>query len=333
MIFMADETPRRLRRFDRKGEMPPSYNNIPESESKKGKSTEELFSKKPSPEKSYDEEEDEMAEQLAEESAVEEIPVKSKKDYEEDKEGIIDALGKKSEEDVHEELAQQELDKFKQKFKRMPKSEQDYNAIAESIFEQVQLKGEGEAFGHLSPVTPEEPKEFGKPEEKAEDKSSSSGRKIRRRGRQAEEEYSQEQQSSVAIAKEESEDKGSVSDLFGSSKKGKKKSSSDLDELGGDEDMDSDLGEEDKGDDDLADLGSLEGKEESGKEEDLSLDNMDEDKEDCPNCEKPTDEVIYCSSCGAAFCDSCAKAKEKYPDKVKYTCPHCGVKIDKAIKK
>ena len=26
-------------------------------------------------------------------------------------------------------------------------------------------------------------------------------------------------------------------------------------------------------------------------------------------------------------------AKEKYPDKVKYTCPHCGVKIDKAIKK
>ncbi|MEK6972423.1 MAG: hypothetical protein AABW72_00045 [archaeon] len=317
---MADETPRRLKRFERRGEMPPAE-MVPEAKEETKISKDDLFGKKPVQEKSYEEEEEEMAEQFADESSVESQPEKPKKTAEDNSEEIIDALGKKSEEEVHEELAKQELGKFKEKFKRMPISEEDYNAIAESIFEQIQLKGEGQAFGELKPEVKQDSKELKFGGTKTEEDKQS--RKIRRRGRQAEEELTEKP---AAIAEEEPEERGSVSDLFGEKKKSKKKSSSELEELSEDDESEDDLeGSDEEG---IDDLGSLD-----EEADNSSLENIDEDNESCPNCEKPTEEVIYCSSCGAAFCDSCAKSKEKFPDKVKYVCPHCGAKIDKAIKK
>ena len=319
---MAEEVPRRMKRFYRKGEMLPSENILPVQE-KTTLDKDSLFGKSNVPEKNFEEEEDEMAQDLAEESSEELMAEKPKKPIFDDKEEIINELGKKSEEDVHEELAKQELDKFKQKFKRLPESEQDYNAIAEAIFEQIQLKGEGQAFGEK----PAEEYSNAEPEEKAEDKSK---RKIRRRGRQQQEQPEEQQAKSPAI-QEEPQAKGSVSDLFETSaaKKPKKKTSELDEDLGESDDLESFDEESDESEEGIDDLGSME--ESESMESDLE--NLDEDKEECPNCEKQTDEVIYCSSCGAAFCDSCAKSKEKFTDKIKYTCPHCGVKIDKAIKK
>jgi len=44
----------------------------------------------------------------------------------------------------------------------------------------------------------------------------------------------------------------------------------------------------------------------------------------CINCGKPFNELVFCSKCGNAFCDNCAKIKQKEGTKTKYVCPHCG---------
>ncbi|MBU2099873.1 hypothetical protein KKB11_01425 [Candidatus Micrarchaeota archaeon] len=50
----------------------------------------------------------------------------------------------------------------------------------------------------------------------------------------------------------------------------------------------------------------------------------EEKKGKCPNCKKEFNELIFCSKCGNAFCDKCAKTKQKTDKGTKYVCPSCG---------
>ncbi|MBI4052703.1 MAG: hypothetical protein HY394_01565 [Candidatus Diapherotrites archaeon] len=75
-----------------------------------------------------------------------------------------------------------------------------------------------------------------------------------------------------------------------------------------------------------------------GKDEELRISELDEgtgfkktvetDKNTCPNCKSKTEELVFCSGCGTAYCPHCAKKMEKQPDgMVKYTCPQCGTEV------
>ncbi len=79
--------------------------------------------------------------------------------------------------------------------------------------------------------------------------------------------------------------------------------------------------------------GELEGLSDFGGEEDeFSMEGFGDEKEKkegCPNCKKPTELIIYCPECGAAYCPACAKKIEKAAGKTKYYCPKCGKPIEK----
>lgn len=47
-----------------------------------------------------------------------------------------------------------------------------------------------------------------------------------------------------------------------------------------------------------------------------------EDESICPNCQKSTEKIIYCSKCGTAFCSNCVKMIEN-----EKTCPKCKTKV------
>ncbi|MFH1587110.1 MAG: hypothetical protein ABID38_04595 [Candidatus Diapherotrites archaeon] len=79
-----------------------------------------------------------------------------------------------------------------------------------------------------------------------------------------------------------------------------------LDKVGGGE-----LGEED------LTLTDLEGDEHITKD-------VETDKNRCPKCKTRTDHIIFCSECGQGFCNHCARGIEVQDEDVKYTCPKCG---------
>lgn len=71
-------------------------------------------------------------------------------------------------------------------------------------------------------------------------------------------------------------------------------------------------------------------------EDELSDDNFDSVEKEmttnlnmCPRCNNKTEELIYCPTCGEAFCNHCAKAVEVLPDSAKYTCPKCSASFKK----
>lgn len=56
-------------------------------------------------------------------------------------------------------------------------------------------------------------------------------------------------------------------------------------------------------------------------EEEFSLAGLETEtaaEKKCPNCGKPTEETLFCSGCGNAFCEKCGKA-----DNGKIICPKC----------
>ncbi len=76
-------------------------------------------------------------------------------------------------------------------------------------------------------------------------------------------------------------------------------------------------------------LGDLEkelGMEEEGEElkELKEFSEKEPEKNLCPSCGKKTEKIIYCPSCGNAFCLACAKDLEKGGGRMKYRCPKCG---------
>jgi len=49
----------------------------------------------------------------------------------------------------------------------------------------------------------------------------------------------------------------------------------------------------------------------------------------CPSCNNKAKNLLYCPSCGHAFCDHCAKKVEVLQEGVKYTCPKCSFEFKK----
>ena len=143
-----------------------------------------------------------------------------------------------------------------------------------------------------------------------------------------------------------------ITGLFGEEKKSKTKINPkemelnlDLDEPEETEEGEEEAPEEieeldEEGEEKLFDLEDEEEKaEESGETENEETKKFDENMEEtkefdeitgtmkknkCINCKKEFNELIFCASCGNAFCDKCAKIKQKEGNKTKYVCPHCG---------
>ncbi len=199
---------------------------------------------------------------------------------------------------LEEKLALNEIEKFKRENKRLP-DEKESDRIAENLFTQLKNSNVNELYG----------KETGAEAPVA----SRSGR----RGRRGEEEKSipQEARQKAPVSKSEESGQaiGDIKDILGEGNKqsgSKKKNSEDEFSL--------DLGEgESIGEGE--DISSIEDiKDDDAK--DLEL----EDKEECPNCSKETDKVLYCPNCGAAFCEKCSKKQGDF-----YLCPKCGTKTSK----
>ncbi|HLC92707.1 MAG TPA: hypothetical protein VJH23_03295 [archaeon] len=96
-------------------------------------------------------------------------------------------------------------------------------------------------------------------------------------------------------------------------------------EPSGEMEVDSEEISDDKNVQKLAEMDEVSGleKELSDDDSDLVERKIDSDLNVCPRCGNRADELIYCPSCGEAFCDHCAKAVEAQGDSVKYTCPKC----------
>ncbi len=252
---MGGKVPRRLRRFQRQGEIPEGY-----------------------------EDDLEIAESVA---------GQPKKD-----------LTKEEKEEITMQLALDEVKKFKEQHKRLPKKE-EYEKIAESIYEQ--LHDQAKRAKKAERLARKRPSKRDKKAQRDEKRA----KRKRRRGKKDEEEEQEEalDQKSALFGKMKGAAKGltqeeikgmSVEDLFGGTeKKGKGKAGQSI----GDEF-------------DLAGLSNLDS-------------SVQEEREKCPKCGAETDEVVFCPECGTAFCENCAKKVEKLGSTKTYTCPKCKNKIKK----
>lgn len=54
---------------------------------------------------------------------------------------------------------------------------------------------------------------------------------------------------------------------------------------------------------------------------------IDTDKNKCPNCKTPTNDLVFCPECGTGFCPNCAKQAKKVGDRIHYTCPSCNYEL------
>jgi len=222
-------------------------------------------------------------------------------------------------EEIARALALDEVERFKEEHKRLPKKE-EYDQIAENIFSQLKDKEQQKkAIERLERKRGKKPGEDrkevqGGAGERKETEGSKIDRKkerfLLRHGRPVpgkpagKEETVSSGPAEGGISSVEKELKGmSVEDLFSDEKK-KGREKEGLEELEGIE------GEF-----------SLEG-----------MENVDEGKggqEKCPRCGKPAEEVIFCPECGAAFCEKCAKKVEVVGNARNIVCPGCGNKIKK----
>ncbi|MBU0635626.1 hypothetical protein KKE06_01220 [Candidatus Micrarchaeota archaeon] len=83
------------------------------------------------------------------------------------------------------------------------------------------------------------------------------------------------------------------------------------------------LGEKKEGTED-SELGEIEELEKIEKGETPS---KKEETQKCPNCQKETDQILYCHECGTGFCSSCASSFKKQDSQTYYTCPTCQTKV------
>ena len=71
---------------------------------------------------------------------------------------------------------------------------------------------------------------------------------------------------------------------------------------------------------------------EGEEKEEFSLKELEEAPEEtgkCKNCGRATEQQVYCSECGQAFCEKCAKSTRRVLDKLEMQCPNCGTKTKK----
>lgn len=134
---------------------------------------------------------------------------------------------------------------------------------------------------------------------KEESPRSSRERRRRERTKHEKNEESADIPEEINVPQEPINTNANIKDLFSDTETiGKKKKGDDFD-LG----IDLDASEENDDLDELKEIKTLTG-------------------DECPNCEQEHEKTIYCSSCGTAYCEKCAKGK----DANGYACPKCGTK-------
>jgi hypothetical protein len=196
---------------------------------------------------------------------------------------------------LEEKLALNEIEKFKKENKRLP-NQKESDAIAENLFTQLknsnitELAAEKGLTGQVAPQ--------------------GQSQKRGRRGMEANRAIpGEDKQSNSGSSIGPQEPVSDIKDILGNNErqdKQKKKSA--------DDDFSLDLGDD-----------SNSGGEDISSIEDIKDDNMGgmelDESEECPNCKKDTDKIMYCPNCGTAFCNKCSK---KQGDS--YLCPKCGTK-------
>ena len=226
--------------------------------------------------------------------------------------------------------ALEEVDSFREKHSRYPKSE-ELDDISSNVFTQLKddirdnAKNQDEEemdFDGLDNIVEQNRKERGTSllEERKNRRKNieENNLEIESPEIENEEEISNEQEISAPVEKriEENSDNRSTANLF-----------SDNEEM-------PNFGNLDEGNEmgDIASLNELSSLEnELDDESDIDLVDKDIDTEinACPNCKNKTEQITYCSNCGLAFCDHCAKKIEIQELSNKYTCPKCGNEFTK----
>jgi len=308
---MAEKIPRRMKRFQRtKGKKPEKkvvekLKGIPKKRQKNF--TEKLKIEKESP--------DAIAETIFEQLKRKEEEQKQK---ERDKKR---KSGKKEEKKIPSEKQP-----FSKKVATQTKSlsaQQNQNFVSE----QKSAFGNSEKSGGEIPLWKKRREEriTGKPQEeipeKKEKEKTEEKTKIRKHEKRRKQKEEIEEETKIDLT----ELKGTkISGLFGGGKKTKqglgKKATNELN-------LNLDL----EGMDELEELEGKEGEEEISEldeKDETEPEETDENKKSgkgtCINCKQKFNELIFCSKCGNAFCDKCAKIKHKEGTKTKYVCPHCG---------
>ncbi len=214
--------------------------------------------------------------------------------------------------EIAAEIAMEEVQKFKEKHKRLPEKK-EYNSISESIYAQLKNKEKRKkAIERLE--RKKEKRTVKKDESKGTEKESGKKRKHGRHGHRKEQTeekgFSESKTPKDEIFEEtngtlsdEEIKKMSVEDLFSNDKKGKENEGF------------GEFEKTDNGEFSLEGLKEMEGKSDSSNK--------------CPKCGAETKEVVFCPECGTAFCEKCAKKAEVLGDVKTFVCPGCSKKIKK----
>ena len=314
MIFMAEEVPRRLKRFYRESGVRQEGEKVTGSE-RRGKAEQE---------QDYSDFDDGSGKKIPsmeyeDLNAQEKVP-------DEKNSAEIEKLEQKG---LEEKIALVEIEKFKQEKKRLPTKE-EFDQIAENIFTQLKasdvdalypelMKAQGTpgraqrraaAIG-AAPAQGLEKTQNSIPAEDAAP-TQAQGRLGRLRGRDLRNAAKQKAKEGnlgapPTLSQETSE--ANIKDLLGEETPIKKE------ELEGEFDLDLD----EKG-------AGVEGAGEEKKAEEENLEDLDlkglEGGEICPACKSETEKVYYCSACGTPFCGKCGKKSEN-----NYVCQKCGAKV------
>jgi len=228
------------------------------------------------------------------------------------KEGSLD---KKADKEITMRLALDEVKRFKEEHKRLPKKE-EYDRIAESIY--AQLKDEEQRKKAVERLERKTGKRL-LPSERAKSR--------RKRERPSDKEYLEDKKKSAFADMQEAArgierpgiDRPGIKEAgIDETKPNKEIGGLEVEDLFGEKKQkEESLG---KGAEEAFSLGNLEDFEGGLKED---------QQQKCPKCHNPTDEVIFCPECGAAFCENCAKKVERMGKSRTIVCPECKFKIKK----
>jgi hypothetical protein len=206
--------------------------------------------------------------------------------------------------DIEEKLALVEVEKFKKENKRLP-TRKESEQIADNLF--TQLKENDDVSNAI--VHHGRRREQGNEAEVQKEKMPPSRRARSQREQKRSEERAQE---------EEIIPKGNIKDLFGSANGLGNTNTKNLEK-----EFSLDLGDGKGEGNEAGEIKSFEDEDKNEDIEELNFGEEELDETKCPNCGKKTEQIIYCSKCGAAFCKNCSK-KENGNEK----CPKCGAIVN-----